>query len=70
MSLEPGARLLTTFEAGSHYEAMTTYNQYLGREPYTTSESWDYLPYPDEWLATQRSHTAQETHPNRETPAN
>ena len=51
-----GARLLTTFEAGSHFEAMTVYNRYLGRETYTTNEAWDYQPYPDEWLAVQQRH--------------
>jgi hypothetical protein len=55
--LEPGARLLTTFEAGSHFEAMTIYNRYLGREPYATNEPWDYQPYPDEWLAPQQRRT-------------
>ncbi len=55
--LEPGARLLTTFEAGSHFEAMTIYNRYLNRGPYTTHEPWDYQPYPDEWLAEQQRHT-------------
>ena len=53
--LETNARLLTTFEAGSHFEAMTTFNHYLGRETYTTREPWDHEPYPDEWLAEQRS---------------
>lgn len=53
--LEPNARLLTTFEAGSHFEAMTTYNRYLGHEAYATRELWDYEPYPDEWLAEQSS---------------
>ncbi len=57
LSLEPGARLLTTFEAGSHFEAMTFYNRYLGRGPYTTHESWDYQPYPDDWLAEQQNAT-------------
>jgi hypothetical protein len=53
--LEAGARLLTTFEAGSHFEAMTIYYRYLGRGAYTTHEPWDYQPYPDEWLTEQRS---------------
>ncbi len=56
-SLEPSARLLTTFEAGSHFEAMSVYNRYLGREPYTTNELWDHQPYPNEWLAVQQRHT-------------
>ena len=62
-SLEPVARLLASFEAISHFEAMTVYNDYLGREPYTTSEPWDYQPYPDEWLAVQQGRPRQEFHP-------
>jgi hypothetical protein len=46
-TLAPGARLLATFEASSHFEAMTIYNRILGREPYTTDEPWDYQPYPE-----------------------
>src|SRR5438477_12111387 len=53
-ALKPGARLLTKFEAGSHFEAMTTYYRFLGREKYTTDEAADRQPYPDEWLAEQR----------------
>lgn len=52
-TLGAGARLLTTFQAGSHFETMTIYNRYLGRGPYTTNEQWHYEPYPDEWLAEQ-----------------
>lgn len=52
--LEPGARLLTTFQAGCHFEAMTIYYRCLGRGAYTTDEPWDYQPYPDEWLAEQQ----------------
>lgn len=55
--LEPGARLLTTFEAGSHFEAMTLYHRYLDRGAYTTDQAWDYEPYPAEWLAEQRRPT-------------
>ena len=51
--LGPGARLITTFEAGSHFDAMTTYNTLLGREPYTTDQPWDHEPYPDDWLSFQ-----------------
>jgi len=52
-TLAPGARLLATFEAGSHFDAMTAYHCYLGREPYTTDQPWDYQAYPAEWLAEQ-----------------
>ncbi|HSM92632.1 MAG TPA: hypothetical protein VLT47_07045, partial [Anaeromyxobacteraceae bacterium] len=48
----PG-RLVWTFEAGSHYEAMTRYHQYLGREPYTSDQPADFEPYPEEWLRLQ-----------------
>ena len=48
--LAAGARLLTTFEAESHFEAMTMYYAYLDRGPYTTDQSCDREPYPEEWL--------------------
>jgi hypothetical protein len=44
-----------TFEAGSHFEAMTEYNKFLGREPYATDQERDHAPYPDEWLQRQRA---------------
>jgi hypothetical protein len=47
--LSPSARLITTFEAGSHFEAMSIYHRLLYRETYTTDQAWDYEPYPDEW---------------------
>lgn len=53
--LPPTARLVHTFWAGSHFEAMTLYHRYLGREPYTSHHEWDYSPYPMEWLERQRS---------------
>ncbi len=49
------ATLVWTFEAGSHFEAMTRYNEFLGREPYTTNQSSDHAPYPDTWLQRQRN---------------
>lgn len=51
-----GATLVWTFEAGSHFEAMTMYNRYLKREEYTTSFEQDHEPYPDEWADRQISH--------------
>jgi hypothetical protein len=48
------ASLVWTFEAGSHFEAMNRYHQYLSREPYTTDQPWDHEPYPEEWLRVQR----------------
>ncbi len=54
-AMEPqGSRLVWQFEAGSIFEAMTIYNRYLGRGPYTTEYASDYEPYPDDWLAIQR----------------
>jgi hypothetical protein len=53
--LGDGAKLVWTFEAGSHFEAMTKYNKFLGREPYTTDQERDHAPYPDEWRQRQRA---------------
>ena len=53
--LEPGARLVHLFWAGNHYEAMTTYHQFLGREEYTTEHAGDYEPYPSDWRERQKS---------------
>ena len=52
-TLAHGARLLATFEASSHLEAMTYYNRYLGREEYTSDLEWDHQPYPEEWFMEQ-----------------
>lgn len=41
--LGPNARLLTTFEAGSHYRLM-------GWGVSTTDQPGDHQPYPEEWL--------------------
>lgn len=49
------ARLVHTFTAGSHFEAMTIYYRFIGRGPYTTEFQWDYESYPAEWLARQKS---------------
>jgi hypothetical protein len=49
------ASLVWTFVAGSYFEAMTKYNELLGRERYTTTQAWDRTPYPDEWLRRQRA---------------
>jgi hypothetical protein len=51
--LEPSARLVTTFQASSHFEAMSKYYAIYGREKYTTDNAWDYEPYPEEWAITQ-----------------
>jgi hypothetical protein len=52
--MSSGARLIHTFEAGSHYEAMTIYYRLTGWGDYTTTEPWDREPYPVEWLERQR----------------
>ncbi len=44
----PEARLIHTFWAGSHHEAMTTYSRLLGREAYTTDQPSDFEPYPED----------------------
>ncbi len=48
------ARLVHVFEASSHFRAMQTYHAYLGREPYTTDETWAFEPYPQSWLSEQK----------------
>lgn len=53
--LAPSARLLHTFEAGSHFEAMCTYHRLVGREPYSSDLAQDHAPYPAEWLERQNS---------------
>jgi hypothetical protein len=50
----PNARLVWTFEAGSHFEAMTIYYRYYGWGDYTTEFAIDYEPYPDAWAEQQR----------------
>lgn len=45
--LDQPARLIHTFEAGSHYEAMTTYFRFQGWDVYTTDFAIDHEPYPD-----------------------
>jgi hypothetical protein len=50
-SLGPRARLMTTFEAASHFEAMTTYYEIMGWGKYTTDQEWDVQPYPEDWFS-------------------
>ncbi len=52
--LGPKARLLTTIEASSHFEAMTIYYGLMGWGKYTSSHAWDYQPYPEEWIIEQQ----------------
>lgn len=43
------ARRIHMFSAGSHFEAMTLYYQFLGLGAYTTEFPEDMEPYPEEW---------------------
>jgi hypothetical protein len=54
-TLPSNSRLLITFVAGCHFDAMTIYNLFLGREPYASEHGDDYHAYPEEWLDVQRS---------------
>jgi hypothetical protein len=47
--MSPDARLIWTVEAGSHFEAMTAYYEFMGWGKYTTNQEWDYQPYPEGW---------------------
>jgi hypothetical protein len=43
--LGPDARLTWTVEAGSHFEAMTLYYEYMGWGAYTSDQAWDRTSY-------------------------
>lgn len=43
--LEPGSKLIHTFLASSHYEAMTIYYKYMNWGVYTTEYEIDKEPY-------------------------
>jgi len=59
-SLGSGARLIDTFEAGSHYQAMTIYYRRAGYGiPVTTDHEWDRQPYPLDWAERQRTEAAR-----------
>jgi hypothetical protein len=45
----PGAKLLSTFEAGSYFEMMTAYYELMGWGEYETKEEFEFDPYPEEW---------------------
>jgi hypothetical protein len=49
------APLAHTFYAGSHFEAMSLYREFLGEGPYTAEHPQDHEPYPDSWLEEQLS---------------
>jgi hypothetical protein len=50
-----GSEQVTTFEAGSHVEAMTIYDRLFGRGAYTTDQAWDHDLYPETWAERQRT---------------
>ena len=52
--LAANARLVRTFEAGSHFEAMTIFYRFYGWGDYTTEFAIDHAPYPQEWADEQR----------------
>jgi hypothetical protein len=47
--LDQPARLIHTFEAGNHFEAMTIYYRYQCWGAYATDFAIDHQPYPAEW---------------------
>jgi hypothetical protein len=53
--LGPRAHLVWTFEAGSHFEAMTRYYAWKGWGEYTTEYAQDREPYRAEWVRRQRA---------------
>jgi hypothetical protein len=50
-------KLLRSFEADSHFEAMTIYYQHYGWDEHKTDFSEDREPYPEEWAKRQRLRT-------------
>lgn len=47
--LSAEAKLIWTIEAGSHFEAMQAYYEFMNWGKYTTDQEWDMRPYPEEW---------------------
>ncbi|WP_230632343.1 hypothetical protein [Chromobacterium violaceum] len=43
--LGPGSRLVTTFYASSHFEAMTKYYEIVGYGAYVNDQSWSHEPF-------------------------
>ena len=52
--LSPAARLVHTFEAGSHSEALKTYYQFMEYGDYKPDFEWKNEPYPEEWAERQQ----------------
>jgi hypothetical protein len=48
--LHPHARLVHTFSASNHFEAMQIYHAFLGRDAYVTDRDDDHEPYPASWV--------------------
>ena len=51
--LEAGSKRIWTVEAGSHFEAMTKYYDFMGWGEYSTDQEWDRQPYPQDWRDIQ-----------------
>jgi hypothetical protein len=51
--MAPGAHVIWTVRAGSHFEAMSRYHEHMGWPPYTTEHTEDREPYPEAWFTTQ-----------------
>lgn len=49
----PIVRYRGHIDAGSHFEAMTRYNEQLGLEPYASDHPGDREPYPDAMAVRQ-----------------
>jgi len=54
-SLGDGARLVATFEASSHGEAMSKYYAVCDLGTYKPLDASAFEPYPEEWKARQRN---------------
>jgi hypothetical protein len=54
-TLSESAWLVSTFEAGSHVEAMTKYYAMYDRGEYVSDHPSDYESYPNEWRLRQRT---------------
>jgi hypothetical protein len=55
--LEQGSRLVTTFEASSHFEAMFMYYELVGYGEYVNEEAWSHQPYGNEEAVRQKTGT-------------
>lgn len=54
-TLSASARLIATFEATSHVEAMTKYYSMYDRGEYVAAHPIDCDPYPNEWRVRQQT---------------